>query len=165
MIPKPVRTLTITPSLPPSLERLRELAYNVRWAWDENTVDLFRRLGADLWQSSGHNPVKMLTQTSAARLEELAEDEGFVAHLNEVCASFDAYMQEDSTWYSRAHENDKLLAAYFSAEFWRDRVHVTFCWRTRGIGRRSPQECQRSWSPHRWSWPHVSTGILHSISG
>jgi len=59
----------------------------------------------------------MLTQTSAARLEELAEDEGFVAHLNEVCASFDAYMQEDSTWYSRAHENDKLLAAYFSAEF------------------------------------------------
>ncbi|MYF41572.1 MAG: glycosyltransferase family 1 protein [Rhodothermaceae bacterium] len=117
MIPKPVRTLTITPSLPPSLERLRELAHNVRWAWDENTVDLFRRLGADLWQSSGHNPVKMLTQTSAARLEELAEDEGFVAQLNEVCASFDAYMQEDSTWYSRAHENDKLLAAYFSAEF------------------------------------------------
>ena len=117
MIPKPVRTLTITPSLPPSLERLRELAYNVRWAWDENTVDLFRRLGADLWHSSGHNPVRMLTQTSAARLEELAEDEGFVAHLNEVCASFDAYMQEDSTWYSRAHKNDKLLAAYFSAEF------------------------------------------------
>lgn len=117
MIPKPVRTLTITPSLPPSLERLRELAYNVRWAWDENTVDLFRRLGADLWHSSGHNPVKMLAQTSATRLEELAEDEGFVAHLNEVCASFDAYMQEDSTWYSRAHKNDKLLAAYFSAEF------------------------------------------------
>ncbi|MYI84051.1 MAG: glycosyltransferase family 1 protein, partial [Rhodothermaceae bacterium] len=113
----PVRTLTITPSLPPSLERLRELAYNVRWAWDENTVDLFRRLGADLWHSSGHNPVKMLAQTSATRLEELAEDEGFVAHLNEVCASFDAYMQEDSTWYSRAHKNDKLLAAYFSAEF------------------------------------------------
>ena len=117
MIPKPVRTLTITPSLPPSLKRLRELAYNVRWAWDENTVDLFRRLGTDLWHSSGHNPVKMLTQTSATRLAELAEDEGFVAHLNEVCASFDAYMQEDSTWYSRTHKNDKLLAAYFSAEF------------------------------------------------
>ncbi|MDE2770943.1 MAG: alpha-glucan family phosphorylase [Bacteroidota bacterium] len=117
MIPKPVRTLTITPSLPPSLERLRELAYNVRWAWDENTVELFRGLGADLWHSSGHNPVRMLTQTSAARLEELAEDEGFVKRLNEVCASFDAYMQEDSTWYSRVHKNDKLLAAYFSAEF------------------------------------------------
>ena len=80
-------------------------------------MDLFRRLGADLWQSSGHNPVKMLSQTSAARLEELAEDGGFVAHLNEVCASFDAYMREDSTWYSRTHKNDKLLAAYFSAEF------------------------------------------------
>lgn len=117
MIPKPIHTLTITPSLPSSLERLRELAYNVRWAWDENTVDLFRRLDADLWRSSGHNPVRMLAQTSVARLEELAEDEDFVAHLNEVCASFDAYMQEGATWYSRAHKDDELLAAYFSAEF------------------------------------------------
>ncbi len=117
MIPRPVHTLTTTPSLPPCLERLRELAYNVRWAWDENTVDLFRRLDADLWHSSGHNPARMLAQTSAARLEDLAKDEGFVAHLNEVCASFDSYMQEDLTWYSRTHKSDGLLAAYFSAEF------------------------------------------------
>ena len=117
MIPKPVVTLICTPSLPAKLERLQELAYNVRWAWDEDTVALFRRLDADLWSSSGHNPVRMLAEVSSIRLQELAEDEGFVAHLNEVCASFDAYMQSGSTWYSRTHQSDGLLTAYFSAEF------------------------------------------------
>jgi len=117
MIPKPVRIFTSTPSLPPSLERLQELAYNARWAWDDDTVALFQRLDEELWNSSGHNPVLMLTQLPVSRLEELAGDEGFVAHLNEVCASFDAYMKADSTWYSRTHKNSGLLAAYFSAEF------------------------------------------------
>lgn len=117
MIPKPVRIFTSTPSLPPTLARLQELAYNVRWAWNEDTVSLFRRLNADLWESSGHNPVRMLAEVPAARLEDLAQDEGFVAHLNEVSSSFDTYMQVGSTWYSRTHSSDELLAAYFSAEF------------------------------------------------
>ncbi len=117
MIPKPVRIFTNAPSLPSALERLQELAYNVRWAWDEGTISLFRRLDADLWESSGHNPVRMLAEVSSSRLEELANDEGFVAHLNEVCGSFDTYMEANSTWYSRTHSSDHLLAAYFSAEF------------------------------------------------
>ncbi len=117
MIPKPVRIFTSTPSLPPTLERLQELACNVRWAWDEDTVSLFQRLDADLWENSGHNPVRMLAEVSVTRLEELAKDEGFVAHLNEVCASFDTYMRANSTWYSRTHASEGLLAAYFSAEF------------------------------------------------
>ena len=117
MIPKPVRFLTSIPSLPPALERLQELAYNVRWAWDEQTVALFRRLDENLWSNSGHNPVRMLAQISTTRLTELAEDKGFVAHLKDVCASFDTYMQAESTWYSRTHPSNDLLAAYFSAEF------------------------------------------------
>ena len=117
MIPKPVRIFTSTRSLPASLERLQELAYNVRWAWDDDTVALFQRLDEELWNRSGHNPVLMLAQIPTARLNELAKDEGFVAHLNEVCTSFDAYMEAGSTWYSRTHTSDGLLAAYFSAEF------------------------------------------------
>ncbi len=117
MIPKPVRTFTSAPSLPASLERLQELAYNVRWAWDDDTVALFQRLDEELWNSSGHNPVRMLARLPVSRLRELAEDEGFIAHLNEVCASFESYMKAGSTWYSRTHASDGLLAAYFSAEF------------------------------------------------
>ncbi len=117
MNPKPVNTLISTPSLPTPLKRLQELAYNVRWAWDEDTVALFQRLDAERWNASGHNPVQLLSQVSSHRLEELAEDEGFVAHLNEVCASFDAYMQPRATWYSRSHTSNGVLTAYFSAEF------------------------------------------------
>ena len=32
---------------------LRELAYNLRWAWDHDTIELFRRLDSDLWESTG----------------------------------------------------------------------------------------------------------------
>jgi len=117
MNPKSVRILTSTPSLPSALERLQELAYNVRWAWDEDTIALFQRLDDQLWNASGHNPVQMLAQVPAERLQELAEDEGFVAHLKEVCASFDGYLNASSTWFSRTHSSDGLLTAYFSAEF------------------------------------------------
>ena len=117
MIPKPVRIFNSVPSLPPALARLQELAYNVRWAWDEDTSGLFETLDEDLWRSSGHNPVWMLAQVPAKRLNELAEDDSFLEHLREVCASFDTYMEAASTWYSRTHTSDGMLAAYFSAEF------------------------------------------------
>ena len=57
---KPAYTFTVIPQLPASLERLRELAYNLRWAWNHDTISLFRRLDSDLWETSGHNPVRML---------------------------------------------------------------------------------------------------------
>lgn len=117
MIPKPVRIFNSVPSLPPVLARLQELAYNVRWAWDEDTRAIFQRLDEELWRSSGHNPVWMLSQVPSKRWKELAEDGDFVEHLRAVCASFDTYMQADSTWYSRTHTSNGLLAAYFSAEF------------------------------------------------
>jgi hypothetical protein len=33
---KPISTCTIIPSLPASLERLRDLAHNLRWAWNHD---------------------------------------------------------------------------------------------------------------------------------
>ncbi len=118
MKPRALCTFTAVPSLPPALERLRELAYNVRWAWHEDTLDLFRRLGDSLWDTAGNNPVKLLGIISQLRLQEAAEDEGFMAHLAEVCENFDAYMRAESTWFRREHGTGHApLAAYFSAEF------------------------------------------------
>ncbi len=57
---KPVRVFNIIPALPPKLERLRELAHNLRWAWNHDTIELFRRLDSDLWEKTYHNPVLML---------------------------------------------------------------------------------------------------------
>ena len=48
---KPIATYKVVSSMPEALSRLPELAYNIRWAWHHETIDLFRRLGGDLWES------------------------------------------------------------------------------------------------------------------
>ncbi|MFQ5795340.1 MAG: DUF3417 domain-containing protein, partial [Candidatus Bipolaricaulia bacterium] len=78
---KPIRTFTVIPSLPAPLERLRELAYNLHWAWNHDVIELFRRLDSDLWETTGHNPVLMLGTIDQAQLKAAAADEGFLAHL------------------------------------------------------------------------------------
>jgi len=116
---KPIRTFAIIPNLPPALERLRTLAYNLRWAWNHQTVDLFRRLDSDLWEKSGHNPVSMLGKIDQACLREAASDEAFLAQLDQVATSLDTYMSSAATaWFTRQHGKENVpLVAYFSAEF------------------------------------------------
>lgn len=116
---EPVREFTVAPSLPDSLEDLRVVAYNLRWAWNHDSIDLFRRLDEHLWESSGHNPVLMLGSVDQARLEKAAADQGFLAHLDRVARNLDEYITAKSTWFHRAYEmggGDPLIA-YFSAEF------------------------------------------------
>ncbi len=115
---RPIHAFTISPSLPPELEHLRELAYNLRWTWDRDTIDLFRRLDRDLWEETYHNPVLMLGTIKQERLEEAAEDDGFLAHLERVYQGFKRYIKGSKTWYQRQHgKSEGPLVAYFCAEF------------------------------------------------
>ncbi len=116
---KPVATVDVSPNLPPNLERLRELAYNLRWSWDHETIALFRRLDRELWESTGSNPVQLLGTINQDALQATSEDEAFLAHLDRVCAQFDAYMSPDArTWYRQNFgEFDKPFIAYFSMEY------------------------------------------------
>jgi starch phosphorylase len=115
---KPIHTFSIIPSLPAPLESLRRLAYNLRWAWNHDTIELFRRLDSDLWERTHHNPVLMLGTIEQSKLETAAGDEGFLAHLERVSQEFDGYMAGESTWFGRSHGTGKgPLIAYFSSEF------------------------------------------------
>jgi glycogen phosphorylase len=117
-IMKPIRTLIVTPALPPELEHLRFVAFNLRWAWNQAALALFRRLDSDLWEASGHNPVLMLGTVDQARLEAAAADEGFLSHLDGVYQSLQGYLKAESTWFHHQHgAADQPLIAYFSAEF------------------------------------------------
>src|SRR5262245_12244908 len=114
---RPIRTFTVSPSLPPELERQRALVYNLRWAWNHDAIELFR-WDRDLWEQSGHNPALMLGTIDQGTLQAAASDEGFLAHLNRVSNDFDAYLKSESTWFRKHHEGtNNLLVAYFSAEF------------------------------------------------
>lgn len=114
---QPIRTFNVSPSLPPRLEPLRRLAYNLHWDWNVDTKDLFRRLDSDLWESSHHNPVLMLGTISQSRLLEVVEDEGFLAQMDRSDRQLEDYLQE-RTWYQKQREEKpKECYAYFSAEF------------------------------------------------
>ncbi|MBD2598261.1 alpha-glucan family phosphorylase [Nostoc spongiaeforme FACHB-130] len=114
---QPIRTFNVSPSLPPRLEPLRRLAYNLHWDWNVETKDLFRRLDRDLWESSHHNPVLMLGTISQARLLEVVEDDGFLAQMDRAARQLDDYLQE-GTWYQKQRaQKPKECYAYFSAEF------------------------------------------------
>ena len=115
---KPAYTFTVIPRLPAPLERLRELAYNLRWSWNHDTIALFRRLDSDLWEACAHNPVRMLGSIDQKRLYEAAADESFMAHFERVLADFDQYLKNEANWFSKTHpDSSNLLVAYFSAEF------------------------------------------------
>jgi starch phosphorylase len=116
---KPIRTFSVVPCLPPAIEGLRQIAYNLRWAWDHEAIELFRRLDRDLWEASGHNPVFVLGAIDQNRLEAAARDDAFLAHLNRVESDLESYLAAQSSWYQKVccPGPDKPLIAYFSAEF------------------------------------------------
>ena len=116
---RPIRTFSVVPSLPKEIEALRKIAYNLRWCWSHESVELFRRLDRDLWETCGHNPVLLLGTIEQVKLEEAAKDDAFLAHLHRVESHLESYLAGESTWFRRtfAKSGDWPLIAYFSAEF------------------------------------------------
>lgn len=108
----------IRPSLPQRLRPLSGLARNLWWAWHPDAVTLFTRMDPELWEETKHNPVKLLGQISQARLEQLAEDDGFTTHLDRVIYGLSNYM-ESGFWFQKSHGKrvGDVRFAYFSAEF------------------------------------------------
>src|SRR5512140_1639354 len=111
-----IRRFTVIPSLPEKLEPLRKLAYNLWWCWSHDAVSLFQRLDRELWETTGHNPVRLLGSIKQERLEEIVEDEGLIAHMHRVEQQFDQYLKSPK-WFDRTYPDDGLRIAYFSAEY------------------------------------------------
>jgi glycogen phosphorylase len=114
---RPVRTFTVLPRLPERLLPLHQLAYNLWWCWHADAVALFRRIDPDRFESMDHSPIRLLTSTTQKRFEELADDDGFLAHLDRVWDAFQTYLSAP-TWFAEEYPNESnLRIAYFSAEF------------------------------------------------
>jgi starch phosphorylase len=107
---QPVREFVVRPALPPALERMPELAYNILWAWEPSIRTLFRRLDPVLWKDSGYNPVVMLSRVSQKTLERAASDPRYLAQYQLACQRFDAGTKP-------APDLTGKLIAYFSAEY------------------------------------------------
>jgi starch phosphorylase len=111
-----IRTYTVLPHLPPRLQALHKLAYNMWWCWNQDAIALFRRLDPDLFEAVEHSPVKLLGALDQARMENLESDDGFLAHMDRVEEALDAYLAA-TTWYQETYGRGDCRIAYFSAEF------------------------------------------------
>src|SRR5246127_141482 len=112
------QTYNVTPTLPATLEPLREITLNLWWTWEPSARRLFRHLDPDLWNRTNHNPVRMLQLSRQARLEEVSQDKAFLRELNEVHDAFRAYLARTDTYGKvGAGAAIKRPVAYFSAEF------------------------------------------------
>ena len=112
---KPLRQLTVVPTLPPNLEPLRELALNLWWTWDREALDLFRHLDAELWEKTYHNPVAMLGQIPQEQLDAASKNSMFLASLEVIHRKFTEYRKAPS-WFETNYNDDtldNLKIAYF----------------------------------------------------
>ena len=111
-----IRRFTVRTVLPENLAALEELAINLRWSWDPRTRDLFAAIDQDLWESGGHDPVRLLGEVSAERLAELSADAGFVDWVNRSRGDLQDYLTSDR-WFQSLGDEAPAGIAYFSPEY------------------------------------------------
>lgn len=102
--------------LPPRLEGLRRLAYNLHWAWHPRTRNLWSLIDRTAWNRY-RNPIPVIS--GPTEWSRVLDDEKFLAEYQDVLATFDAYMANGSDhWFQRKHgEQLSGPIAYFCAEY------------------------------------------------
>ncbi|WP_157124596.1 alpha-glucan family phosphorylase, partial [Nocardia pseudovaccinii] len=113
---KALRRFTVRAHLPERLAALGELSTNLRWSWHWATQDLFAELDPELWRELGHDPVRMLGEVPAARLDELAADADYIGRVDAAAADLRDYLTRPG-WFQRQTDEPVRGIAYFSMEF------------------------------------------------
>ncbi|MFL5684919.1 MAG: alpha-glucan family phosphorylase [Chloroflexota bacterium] len=140
--------------LPPRLEGLRRLAYNLRWAWNPRTRNLWSLVDRTAWNRY-RNPIPVISgPTDWGRL---LEDEKFLAEYQDVLAEFDRYMANGAGhWFQRKY-GDKIEGqiAYFCAEYG---IHESLGIYSGGLGVLAGDHMK---SASDMALPFVGVGLLY----
>jgi len=91
---------------------------NLRWCWHRRTEGLFSSIDPDLWESPavGRDPVGLLGEVPAERLDELAADSVFVERVRVAADDLHEYLEGDR-WYQTLPADRPKAIAYFSPEY------------------------------------------------
>jgi starch phosphorylase len=111
-----IRRFTVRTVLPEPLAALGELVDNLRWCWHPSTRELFSTIDPALWESTGHDPVRLLGSVGPGRIQELAGDGAFLERLATEHADLQRYLSEPR-WYQGLENDPPKAIAYFSAEY------------------------------------------------
>ncbi len=103
-------------ALPEGLDKLTELALDLRWTWSHEGDRLWSAIGPEVWDKT-QNPWLMLQIVSHVELQKLLRDRVFVGELQYLLESRKEYL--DNPGWFRQNYPDKTLnpIAYFSMEF------------------------------------------------
>lgn len=115
-----VRKFFIKPAIPEKISRLQDLAFNLWSCWDKDAERLFHRLDPQLFRKLNHNPIELLYNLPAERLDEMAGDEGFLYELNQAYDKFQRYMRFEGSYVAsgedRLFSKDDVIA-YLCMEY------------------------------------------------
>ncbi len=112
-----IKQFLVLPNLPERINKLRELAMNLWFSWNWDIVKLFIRIDSEMWEKSYQNPIEMLAYLPQEKLEEVAQDEAFLATLDRVYNDFQEYLNA-KRWFDKEHADFKdAKIGYFSCEY------------------------------------------------
>jgi glycogen phosphorylase len=102
--------------LPPQLEGLRRLAYNLYWCWHPRARQIWSRIDRETW-TRHRNPIPVLS--GPVDWGRLLDDTTFMVEVRDVLREFDEYMANGSdAWFARTHGGELSgPIAYFCAEY------------------------------------------------
>ncbi len=140
--------------LPPRLEGLRRLAYNLHWAWDPKTRNLWSLVDRTAWNRY-RNPVPVIS--GPTEWSRLLDDEKFMAEYQDVLADFDRYMADGSGHWFQQRYGNRLNGpiAYFCAEYG---IHESLGIYSGGLGVLAGDHMK---SASDMALPFVGVGLLY----
>jgi starch phosphorylase len=98
--------------------RLRRLATNLWWTWNQESQEIFQELSPHGWQDLYHNAVAVLQDVSDYELRMRLRDPVFARRVRGALAGFEAYMDQKDTWaFHHAPSFIPNPVAYFTAEY------------------------------------------------
>ncbi|MFP5330849.1 MAG: alpha-glucan family phosphorylase [Acidimicrobiia bacterium] len=117
-------------TLPRSLRRLSDLAYNLWWSWNPAGRDLWSALDQVAWEQY-HNPIDLLDAIDPTRWRQIEQVETIHDLAHTALGAFDSYMGDRETWYDRQNTTLRGPVAYFCTEFG---VHSSLPFYSGGLG-------------------------------
>jgi starch phosphorylase len=150
----PPRTLQVADiELPPEMERLRDLAYDLWWSWSPQATRLFTWIDPDHWRRY-HNPIQLLINVEPHHWSRLLADPEFRRTYEAVVQSLDAYRAQPR-WFEQTVGTLKGPIAYFSMEFG---LHESLGVYSGGLGVLSGDHCKAA---SDLGVPLVGVGLLY----
>jgi len=148
--------IIVKPQLPDNISKLYDIANNIWWTWNINSLILFKSLDPVLWKKVNKNPIRFLKEANQNTLVEASNNPEFMNKYNQIVEQFDGYMNNQYTWYNKNYpmRNNDLIA-YFSAEYGLDETLPIYAG---GLGILSGDHCK---SASDLGLPFVAIGLLY----